>query len=50
MVPLGICVALQQLGYLESWGVWLAILVGHFTRCTLTVARFQQGRWRAIRV
>ena len=25
-------------------------LVGHFTRCVLTVARFQQGRWRQIAV
>jgi hypothetical protein len=30
--------------------IWLAILVGHATRCTLSVQRFDQGRWREIRV
>ena len=49
-VPLGLCFFLQQRGTLDSTGVWTAILLGHFTRCVLTVARFHQGKWRAITV
>ena len=50
LLPLGICFVAQQLGALQSTTVWSAILVGHFTRCVLTVARFQQGHWRKIAV
>jgi putative MATE family efflux protein len=49
-VPLGLCFVLQHAGLLEASGVWTAILLGHCTRCVLTVARFQQGRWRQIAV
>lgn len=49
-LPLGLCFALQQSGNLQASGVWTAILLGHFTRCGLTVARFRQGRWRTIAV
>jgi putative MATE family efflux protein len=49
-LPLGICFALQSSGLLQASGVWTAILIGHATRCLLSVARFQQGRWRQIRV
>ncbi len=49
-VPLGICFAIQQLGTLDPIDIWVAILVGHATRCVLSVVRFNQGRWRAIRV
>jgi Na+-driven multidrug efflux pump len=30
--------------------IWLAIVLGHMTRCGLTVFRFRQGRWRHIKV
>ena len=30
--------------------IWLAILAGHMTRCTLSVIRFNQGEWRHIAV
>ena len=30
--------------------IWTAILVGHATRCLLSVMRFRQGKWRDIRV
>jgi putative MATE family efflux protein len=49
-VPLGLCFALQAAGRLTPAGVWMAIVCGHFTRCVLSVARFQQGRWKTIRV
>jgi putative MATE family efflux protein len=47
-VPLGLCAALQSMGMLEASGVWTAILLGHCTRCVLTVVRFRQGKWRHI--
>ena len=50
IVPLGICFTAQAMGVLQSSTVWTAILVGHFTRCALSVGRFQQGRWRTIAV
>jgi putative MATE family efflux protein len=48
IVPIGLCATLQAMGRLEAAGVWTAILLGHFTRCVLTVARFKQAKWRAI--
>lgn len=50
ILPLGICFAIQNLGTLQPLHIWIAILIGHFTRCTLSVLRFRQGRWRSIRV
>ena len=50
VVPLGLCFALQATGTLTTTGIWLAILLGHMTRCTLSVLRFRQGRWRDIQV
>ena len=50
VVPMGICFTLQQMNQLTAAGVWTAIVVGHATRCTLSVWRFQQGKWRTIKV
>jgi putative MATE family efflux protein len=47
-VPLGICFIIQQTGTLDPIDIWLAILVGHVTRCALSVLRFNQGEWRGI--
>jgi putative MATE family efflux protein len=47
-LPLGLCATLQALGKLDAAGVWSAIVLGHLTRCTLSVLRFRQGRWRQI--
>jgi putative MATE family efflux protein len=49
-LPLGVCFFLEQSGRLTPTGVWTAIVLGHFTRCTLTVVRFKQGRWKHIKV
>jgi putative MATE family efflux protein len=49
-VPLGICFVIQQAGTLQPIHIWTAILAGHATRCTLSVMRFNQGKWRTIRV
>ncbi len=48
VVPIGLCASLQATGNLTSSGVWTAILLGHFTRCVLTVWRFKQAKWRTI--
>jgi Na+-driven multidrug efflux pump len=50
IVPLGICFIIQQVAQLEAIHIWLAILLGHMTRCTLSVIRFNQGGWRNIAV
>nr|MDP9324803.1 hypothetical protein [Acidobacteriota bacterium] len=50
LLPPGICFMLARTGHLQASGVWTAILVGHMTRCLLSVARFQQGKWRQIQV
>jgi putative MATE family efflux protein len=47
-IPIGICATLQGLDRLEPAGVWTAILLGHVTRCLLTVGRFRQAKWRSI--
>ncbi len=49
-VPLGLCFYLQGTGQLQASGIWLAIVLGHFTRCVLSAARFHQGRWQRIAV
>ncbi len=50
VVPLGMCALIQAIRGLTAADIWLAILLGHVTRCTLSVGRFRQGRWRSIRV
>ena len=50
LVPLGICFVIQQTGTLDPIDIWIAILVGHGTRCVLSVLRFNQGKWRGIAV
>ena len=50
VVPLGICAVIKEMGTLEPLHIWIAILVGHATRCTLSVVRFNQGKWRNIAV
>jgi putative MATE family efflux protein len=50
IVPLGICFVIQQVSTLDPIDIWVAILVGHATRCALSVLRFNQGEWRKISV
>jgi Na+-driven multidrug efflux pump len=38
------------MGRLEASGVWTAIVLGHATRCVLSIWRFQQGKWKTIQV
>jgi putative MATE family efflux protein len=49
-VPIGLCTVLQATRGLQPADIWLAILLGHATRCALSVLRFRQGKWRHIAV
>jgi putative MATE family efflux protein len=49
-VPLGLCWIIQAAWGLQPHHIWLAILLGHMTRCGLSVGRFRQGKWRHIEV
>ena len=49
-IPLGMCTVLDSMGTLRPSDIWLAIVLGHMTRCLLSVLRFRQGKWRNIRV
>ena len=50
VVPIGLCTFLQVTRGLAPGDIWLAIVLGHFTRALLSVIRFRQGRWRSIAV
>jgi putative MATE family efflux protein len=49
-VPLGLCTLFQATRGLQAGDIWLAIVLGHLTRASLSVLRFRQGRWRQIAV
>ena len=50
VVPLGLCTLFQATRGLRPTDIWTAILLGHITRCALSVLRFRQGKWRTIKV
>ena len=50
VLPLSICFVIRRTGTLDPIDIWMAILVGHATRCALSVLRFNQGKWRHIAV
>lgn len=50
IVPLGICFVIKNTIGLEPWHIWMAILAGHITRCCLSILRFNQEKWRNIKV
>jgi putative MATE family efflux protein len=50
LVPIGLCFAIQQVSTLDPIDIWIAILLGHMTRCALSVLKFRQGKWREIEV
>jgi len=50
IVPLGLCTVFQTFGALEAPEIWSAIVLGHITRCLLSVGRFRQRKWQDIRV
>lgn len=50
VIPLGYCFFMQKFSTLEAHDIWLAILIGHTTRCVLSFLRFSQGHWREIKI
>jgi putative MATE family efflux protein len=48
VIPLGMCFLIQTFGTLTPADIWLAIVIGHVTRATLSMARFRQGHWQNI--
>ena len=50
VIPLGLCMFFQASRGLQPNDIWMAIVIGHFTRATLSVARFRQEKWRNIEV
>ena len=50
VVPIGLCSYLQMTRGLEAPDIWLAIVLGHVARASLSVIRFRQGKWRDIAV
>jgi Na+-driven multidrug efflux pump len=50
VIPLGLCTIFQGTRGLQASDIWMAIVLGHFTRCVLSFARFRQQKWREIRV
>jgi putative MATE family efflux protein len=50
VIPLGICFGIQTFSTLDPEEIWLAIVLGHFTRMTLSVGVFRREKWRNIDV
>lgn len=50
VVPIGFCTFIQATRELAPADIWLAIVLGHMLRATLSVLRFRQGKWRHIAV
>jgi Na+-driven multidrug efflux pump len=49
-IPIGLCTFFELTGGLQPGEIWLSIVLGHLTRCVLSVVRFRQGKWRQIAV
>ena len=50
VIPIGLCLYVDATRGLEPADIWLAIVLGHVARATLSVIRFHQGKWRDITV
>jgi Na+-driven multidrug efflux pump len=50
IVPIGLCTYFSIGGGLQPAEIWMAIVLGHMTRATLSVIRFRQMKWRHISV
>lgn len=50
VIPLGLCFGIQTFSTLDPADIWLAIVLGHFARATLSVWVFRRGKWRDIKV
>ena len=50
VIPLGFCALMKATRGLEAQHIWTAIVLGHVTRCSLSIARFRLQKWRTITV
>ncbi len=50
LIPVGFCAVVQTQRQLQPADIWLAIVLGHAARASLSVLRFRQGKWREIAV
>lgn len=50
VIPLGMCFGIQTFGTLDPGDIWMAIVLGHFTRAALSVFVFRREKWRDIKV
>lgn len=50
VLPLSLVAILDATYGLTATDIWMAIVLGHFSRCVLSVGRFRQGKWRHIEV
>jgi len=50
IIPLGMCLAITTFSTLDPHEIWLAIVIGHFSRALLSILAFRRGHWRDIRV
>lgn len=50
VIPLGLCWFIDTFATLDPGDIWLAIVLGHFTRAALSVTVFRRGAWRGIEV
>ena len=50
VLPLGMCFVIQTFSTLDPVDIWLAIVLGHFTRALLSVVVFRREKWRDIKV
>jgi putative MATE family efflux protein len=49
-IPIGMCLAIRTFSTLDPKDIWLAIVLGHLTRATLSVIVFRREKWRDIKV
>lgn len=50
VIPIGLCTYFSVTRGLLPADIWLAIVLGHVARASLSVIRFRQGKWRNITV
>jgi Na+-driven multidrug efflux pump len=50
LVPIGLLEVLSRTVTLQPHHIWMAIVIGHVLRATLSVLRFRAGKWRDIKI
>jgi putative MATE family efflux protein len=50
VIPLGMCFIVDAIWGLRPSDIWLAIVLGHFARASLSIVVFRRGKWQDIEV